>query len=86
MPSHRYISTRRGQVNIRGRHIGGAVPVVLNTVEKKPVFGGEITSNTIVGIITPQEAKPTIDGGKILKHMHFGHASKKDNDRIHFLF
>ena len=89
MPSNRYVSTRRGQVKIRGRHVGGAVAVLLDRSKTEAVHGGDLEeagSNKVVGIITPQQAKPTIDGGKLLKHLHFGHAPKKDNERIKFLF
>ena len=88
MPSNRYVSTRRGQVNMRGRHVGGAVAVLLDQSKTEAVHGGDLDvgSNKVVGIITPQQAKPTIDGGKLLKHLHFGHAPKKDNERIKFLF
>ena len=90
MPSHRYISTQRGQVHVRGRHVGGAVVLLVDRSKTQAVHGGDLDeagSNKIVGVITPQLAKPTVDGGKLLKHLHFGHAPKKDStERIHFLF
>ena len=90
MPSHRYVSIRRGQVHMHGKRLGGAVAVLLDTSKSEAVRGGDLEeagSNKIVGVITPQLAKPTIDGGKLLKHLHFGHAPKKEStERIHFLF
>ena len=87
MPSHRYIPIRKGHVNMRGMRVGGAVPIVLNTVEKKPEMGGELSSNQFVGIITPQPVSAVMEGGKLLRHIHFGHAPKKDNnERIKFIF
>ena len=89
MPSHRFVSIRRGQVSMHGRHIGGAVAVLLDQSKAAAVHGGDIdgTSNKPVGIITPQQAKPTVDGGKLLKHLNFGHAPKKSStERIHFIF
>ena len=86
MPSHRYIPIHKGHVNIRGMRIGGAVPVLLNTAEKKPEIGGELSSNKFVGIITPQPAPAITEGGRLLKHINFGHAPKKDNERIKFIF
>ena len=86
MPSHKYVSIRGGHVNMRGMRVGGAVPVLLNAVEKKPEMGGGVSSNKIVGIITPKEPSAVLDGGRLLKHINFGHAPKKENDRIKFIF
>ena len=86
MPSQRYIPIRRGHVSMRGMHVGGSVPILLNTVEKKPDVGGALSSNQIVGIVTPQLPTSVFDGGKLLKHINFGHAQKNDNQRIKFIF
>ena len=87
MPSHRYISTRRGHVNISGMHIGGAVPILRHSVHKYPVTkGGEVGSNKIVGLVTPQADPVILEGGKLLKHINFGHAPKNDSQRIKFIF
>ena len=84
MSNHRFIPIHKGHVKLRGFHIGGAVPVRLHA--REPVVGGDVGSNKVVGIITPESPKPTVDGGKLLKHLHFGDAPKKDNERIKFLF
>ena len=86
MPSHKYVSIRGGHVNMRGMRVGGAVPILLNTVEKKPEMGGGISSNKFVGIITPKEPPAILEGGQLLKHINFGHAPKKDSERIKFIF
>ena len=89
MPSHRFVSIRRGQVSMHGRRMGGAVVLLLDQSKTEPVRGGDIdgTSNKIVGIVTPQQAKPTVDGGKLLKHLNVGHAPiKSSTERIHFIF
>ena len=84
MTSQRYVKIHKGRINMRKMHIGGAVPILLNTVEKAPEVGGEIGSNQIVGVITPPA--PVLEGGRLLKNIHFGHAPKKENDRIKFIF
>ena len=86
MPSRRYIPIRRGHVNMRGMRVGGAVPILLDAAEKKPEMGGALSSNQFVGIITPQLPTSVFEGGKLLKHINFGHAPKNDNQRIKFIF
>ena len=76
---------------MRGRHVGGAVVLVdqskTQAIHREDLHDVGVGSNKIVGVVTPQLAKPTIDGGKLLKHLHFGHAPKKDStERIHFIF
>ena len=65
----------------RGRRVGGAV--LLGKVETEPEEQGK--SNRVVGIVTPQ-VRPSMNGGQLLKHIHFGSSHKKDNERIKFLF
>lgn len=87
MTSHRYIRISRGHVSIHGKQVGGAIPQLLSHIRKHPERrGGEISSNQIVGIITPPQAAPVLQGGQLLKHIHFGHAPKKDEARIKFIF
>ena len=88
MPSHN-IPMKGQLVNMRGQRVGGAVALLLDATQKKPLHGGEISSNKIVGIITPQPARSTMEGGELLKHIHFGsHPNKhnNNNERIKFIF
>ena len=82
MPSHKYIQIRGQHVHLHGgRRVGGAVPILLNNVAKYP----EISSNKIVGVITPAGARPE-EGGRLLHHIHFGSHKKDENSRIKFIF
>ena len=87
MPSHQFIHMKNGNVRMHGRRVGGAV-LLLKQELKPPIRGGEIsTSNKFVGIITPQPAKPVIEGGQLLKNIHFGsHSKKPEGERIKFIF
>ena len=86
MPSHKFVPVRRGHVNMRGMRVGGAVPILLNSVKKQPEKGGELSSNKIVGIVSPPPPSAVLKGGQLLKHINFGHAHKKDSERIKFIF
>ena len=82
MPSDRYVHMKGRYVHLHGgRRTGGAI--LLNSVEKDPQ--GDGNSNKIVGVIT-QQVRPAMDGGKLLKHIHFGSSHKKDQERIKFIF
>ena len=83
-----HISSKGRYVRIHRRRVGGSVPVLLSKVETKAEYGGELSSNKIVGIITPKPMQAAIEGGKLLSHIHFGSAHKKhnQNDRIKFIF
>jgi hypothetical protein len=70
--------------------VGGAVPVLLNKIIKRPeIAGGSIGSNRIVGIISPSpvvHSMPNV-GGELLNKISFGKNVKHNHrDNIKFLF
>jgi hypothetical protein len=70
--------------------IGGAVPLLLNKIIKRPeIAGGSIGSNRIVGIISPApvvHSMPNV-GGELLNKISFGKNVKHNHrDNIKFLF
>lgn len=69
--------------------VGGAVPVLLNKIVKRPAsVGGSIGSNRIIGIKSPAPIiNSTVVGGELLNSISFGRNVKNNNrDNIKFLF
>ena len=82
----RHLHIHRKRLHMKNKHVsfGGSVPVLLSNVLNVPVQEG--SSNRFVGIITPQPARAA-EGGKLLRHINFGHAKKADKEsRIKFIF
>ena len=69
--------------------VGGAVPVLLNKIVKRPEIGGSVGSNRIVGVISPApvvHSMPNV-GGELLNKISFGKNVKHNHrDNIKFLF
>ena len=70
--------------------VGGAVPVLLNKIIKRPeIAGGSVGSNRIVGVISPApvvHSMPNV-GGELLNKISFGKNVKHNHrDNIKFLF
>ena len=75
----------------KGMLVGGAVPLLLNKVIKRPeMSGGSVVgSNKIIGIKSPAPVvsiMPNV-GGELLNSISFGRNVKHNNrDNIKFLF